>query len=103
MTTAFWCVVAFAWTIGTAEFTYRWWGNRLDPDDVPTRYDAQWFAYISTTTVGLGDFFINPEVMFVHDAFAFAFLFLTAFSVSELELTLCDSSWASVIDLCVCV
>jgi hypothetical protein len=79
----FWCLVAFAWTYATAEYTYRWWQDRLSPDDVPTIYDAQWFSYISTATIGLGDFYLDPEVIFIEDAFVFAFIFLAAFSVSE--------------------
>jgi hypothetical protein len=38
-----------------------------------------WFAYISTTTIGLGDFFLEPEIIFLEDVFRFSLLFLTGF------------------------
>eukprot|EP00529_Nitzschia_sp_RCC80_P015114 CAMPEP_0113464224 /NCGR_PEP_ID=MMETSP0014_2-20120614/13087_1 /TAXON_ID=2857 /ORGANISM="Nitzschia sp." /LENGTH=709 /DNA_ID=CAMNT_0000356291 /DNA_START=95 /DNA_END=2224 /DNA_ORIENTATION=- /assembly_acc=CAM_ASM_000159 len=87
MTTVFWCMVALAWTVATAEYTFRWWGDRLEPEDQPDRNDAQWFAYISTTTVGLGDYYLPPDVLFLHDAFIFAFIFLAAFSLFAAFLT----------------
>lgn len=82
MTTTFWCLVTWGWSVTLAEYTFRWWRERLEPEDVPTRLDAQWFSYISTATIGLGDFFLEPQVLFIHDAFVFSFIFLTGFAVS---------------------
>lgn len=48
-------------------------------EDYATRWDSVWFAYISTTTIGLGDFFLQPEVIFHEDVFRFSLLFLTGF------------------------
>jgi hypothetical protein len=41
--------------------------------------DGYWFAYISTTTVGLGDIFIEPETMQSRDLLIFPLLFLVGF------------------------
>jgi Ion channel len=41
--------------------------------------DAYWFAYISTTTVGLGDYFLEPEVFTRSDLMLFPMLFLFGF------------------------
>lgn len=38
-----------------------------------------WFAYISTTTIGLGDYFLQPEVMFLGQVFVFSWQFLFGF------------------------
>ena len=44
-----------------------------------TEKDAIWFAFISTSTVGLGDYYLQPEVMFGSDAMKFSVWFLTGF------------------------
>ena len=47
--------------------------------------DSYWFAYISTTTVGLGDFVLSPDVLLVEDiilwplSFLFGFVFMAGF------------------------
>jgi len=47
--------------------------------------DSYWFAYISTTTVGLGDFVLSPDVLLMQDiilwplSFLFGFVFFAAF------------------------
>ena len=47
--------------------------------------DAYWFAFITTTTVGFGDFYLPPEGLFVGDLvglwanFLIGFVFLSAF------------------------
>lgn len=38
-----------------------------------------WFAYISTTTVGLGDIYLDPEVIVTEDLMFFSFIFLIGF------------------------
>jgi hypothetical protein len=72
-----------AWTLGwmayLARQSYYWWSERWDAYDNVTKGESMWFAFISSTTVGLGDFFLPPEVIFLGDVFRFAFLFLTGF------------------------
>mmetsp|Transcript_40954 Transcript_40954/g.98046 ORF Transcript_40954/g.98046 Transcript_40954/m.98046 type:complete len:196 (-) Transcript_40954:61-648(-) len=46
--------------------------------------ESLWFAYISALTVGLGDFFLQPEVMFIEDVFIWSGIMLFGF----VELTL---------------
>jgi hypothetical protein len=41
--------------------------------------DGYWFSYISTTTVGLGDIFLEPEVIQTRDLIVFPLLFLVGF------------------------
>ena len=76
-----WGATAWGWMIVLATTTYRWWQIRLDEEEEkPTMWwDSVWFAYISTTTVGLGDLFLQPEMIFLEDLFAFSLLFLTGF------------------------
>jgi hypothetical protein len=41
--------------------------------------DGYWFSYISTTTVGLGDIFLEPETIQSRDLVTFPLLFLVGF------------------------
>jgi hypothetical protein len=41
--------------------------------------DGYWFSFISTTTVGLGDIFLEPEVIQARDLVTFPLLFLVGF------------------------
>jgi hypothetical protein len=51
---------------------------RLDEDmDFESAY---WFAYISTTTVGLGDFYLEPEVVTGFDLVYFPIIILIGFT-----------------------
>lgn len=65
-------------------------------------YDAYWFAFITTTTVGFGDYFLQPEGLFVSDLlglwanFLVGFVFLSAF-LTELS-QLFGSAFPSVSD-----
>ena len=38
-----------------------------------------WFAYISTTTIGFGDFVLSPDVFLAEDIFLWPFSFLVGF------------------------
>jgi hypothetical protein len=41
--------------------------------------DGYWFSYISSTTIGLGDIFLEPEVILTEDLVTFPLLFLVSF------------------------
>ena len=56
----------------------RAWTYRRLGEEMPFN-DAYWFAYISTTTVGLGDFSPRPEVIFFFDLLIISFTFLMGF------------------------
>jgi hypothetical protein len=73
-----WAGISAAWTFYLADRTLVWWNNRLIDFEVDP-WDSVWFAFISTTTIGLGDFFLQPEVIFIPDLFRFSLLFLTGF------------------------
>lgn len=55
-----------------------WNADRLGTSDVSFR-DGFWFAYISTTTIGLGDFILNPAVLVATDMIFWPFIFLLGF------------------------
>jgi hypothetical protein len=93
--TLFWGGNAFLWMYALGSRTRYWWQARVDYD--VSRRESFWFGFISSTTVGLGDYFLQPEVMFLEDVFRFALLFLTGFvffstflsSLSEFLVTRC--------------
>jgi hypothetical protein len=73
-----WAGISAAWTFFLADRTLVWWSNRLVDFEVDG-WDSVWFAFISTTTIGLGDFFLPPEQIFLPDLFRFSVLFLIGF------------------------
>lgn len=73
----FWAALLYLWMIAIACVYQQWKSVRLQ-DDV-TLFEAFWFSYISTTTVGLGDFFIDPDVLVVPDLLTFPVMFLISF------------------------
>jgi hypothetical protein len=74
----FWASVTTGWIFAIGKITRSWWNDRLEDFEYEW-WDSVWFAYISTTTVGLGDFFLQPEVIFLPDVVNFSLLFLTGF------------------------
>jgi len=74
---AVWGCTFVIWMFFLANSTLRWWQDRLV--DGPGTWEGVWYAYISITTIGLGDFFLQPEVVFLIDVFRHAGLFLTGF------------------------
>lgn len=57
----------------------EFWRLRLGDEDFANNEDIFWFAFISTTTVGLGDFYLQPEVTFASDVLQFSLMFLVGF------------------------
>lgn len=72
-----WGSLYYGWMIAIAGYTVIWKEERLAQDF--EFKDAFWFAYISTTTVGLGDFYLEPEVLQRDDLLIWPILFLFGF------------------------
>ncbi|KAG7345565.1 ion channel [Nitzschia inconspicua] len=75
---AFWAAATVLWLVIQATIGYAWWKDR-SPEVTFTRYDSLWWSYISLTTVGLGDYFLEPETMFTVDVFLWSLLFFIGF------------------------
>ncbi|KAG7345566.1 ion channel [Nitzschia inconspicua] len=76
-----WGFLGFLWIVVIAELGYLWWNSsRSPPNGHVERSDAMWWAYISMLTVGLGDFYLEPEFIFFQDVFVWAFVFLVGFT-----------------------
>ena len=75
----FWAILLYLWMLLIAYAYQQWKNNRLDQEtDLNVAY---WFSYISTTTIGLGDLYLDPEVLITPDLFTFPILFLVSFSL----------------------
>lgn len=74
----FWGVASVGWLALLASKGRAWWRERIPGYEV-TKGDSYWFAYISSLTVGLGDFYLQPEGMFVSDVFSWSSAMLTGF------------------------
>ena len=72
-----WAAIYYLWMLVIAATIREWKWRRLEED--MSYADGYWFAYISTTTVGLGDFYLEPEVILPHDLIVFPLLFLNGF------------------------
>jgi hypothetical protein len=89
-----WGALYYLWMLAIAAKTVVWKEGRLG-ESFGLR-DGYWFAYISTTTIGLGDMFLEPEVLFRRDVFIgtllllMGFTFLSSFLVKLTEVFL---SW----------
>lgn len=79
---AFW----YTWMLVIAAYYHNWRRERLQDDEFELK-DGYWFAYISTTTVGLGDFYLDPEVLIWGDLIVFPLLFLFGFVLLGMFLT----------------
>jgi hypothetical protein len=73
-----WCSIWLSWSYLIAIDVDMWWSARL-PDFEANSKDSLWFAFISTSTIGLGDYFLQPEVMFASDALKFSVYYLIGF------------------------
>ena len=72
-----WGVVYYAWMVLIAGIVVKWKEERLDLEF--EMHDSYWFAYISTTTVGLGDYYLEPGGIIGPDLATFPLLFLVGF------------------------
>ena len=77
--TMMWAVATYSWMF-VVSYNTREWKKDLLGNEMSQR-DGYWFAYISTTTVGLGDIYLEPEVFRNTDLVTFPVLFLTGFTL----------------------
>lgn len=73
-----WGSIWLCWSLLIATDADLWWQARL-PDFDADQSDTLWFAFISTSTIGLGDYFLQPEIIFASDALKFSVEFLVGF------------------------
>jgi Ion channel len=73
-----WGLLYYIWMalIAVATFEYKVYRVGDSSFDMNQGY---WFAYISSTTIGLGDQYLDPEVFLYRDLVAFALLLLVGF------------------------
>lgn len=82
-----WGIFYYVWMVLIA-YVYSWWRvERLGKGSAVSFSNAYWFSYISTTTVGFGDYFLEPEVIVGIDCFVFPVVFLLGFSILASFLT----------------
>lgn len=82
----FWGLIFYAWLCTIAAITMAWKKRRVGKE-IDFK-DAYWFSFISITTVGFGDFYLEQEAIALHDVFFFAMIFLIGFVLLASFLTM---------------
>lgn len=80
-----WGLFWYTWMV-LLSFSFMEWTKRRLFTDIHWQ-DAYWFSYISTSTVGLGDYFQTPEVLFINDLVQFSLSYLFGFVLLSTFLT----------------
>lgn len=73
-----WGCFYYIWMVVIAASTKAWKITRMGETDF-TMSDGYWFSYISSTTVGLGDIYLEPEGLLYRDLISFSLLLLVGF------------------------
>ena len=73
-----WGFFSVSWIVIIAYKARLFWDSRT-PDFEYTTGDSYWFSYITVLTVGLGDFVLQPQGMFISDVFQWTTLLLHGF------------------------
>ena len=76
--TLLWGFFTGSYIVLIAYHTRQFWDSRV-PDFTYTVGDSYWFSYISTLTVGLGDYYLQPQGIFIVDVFQWTTLMLHGF------------------------
>eukprot|EP00550_Attheya_septentrionalis_P007065 CAMPEP_0198281060 /NCGR_PEP_ID=MMETSP1449-20131203/1070_1 /TAXON_ID=420275 /ORGANISM="Attheya septentrionalis, Strain CCMP2084" /LENGTH=504 /DNA_ID=CAMNT_0043976691 /DNA_START=143 /DNA_END=1657 /DNA_ORIENTATION=- len=74
----FWMALLILWILFVAEIAI-WYNDARRVNSDLSLSDAMWWSYISTTTVGFGDFYIQPDVFLARDMFYIPLLLLISF------------------------
>lgn len=82
-----WGIFYYVWLLLIAYVYSRWRVERLGEDAAVPFSAAYWFSFISTTTVGFGDYYLEPEVIVGIDCLVFPVIFLLGFSTLASFLT----------------
>lgn len=96
-----WALLTCLWILFLGYRVSTWWEDRISDlvettttAEVPNKWwDSMWFAFISLTTIGLGDYFLYPEVVFLSDVFALSWQFLIGFTFFSGFLAKLSAVW----------
>ena len=86
----YWGALSYSWMLVEAMYTVKWKKYRLG-EDFPWN-DAYWLAYISTTTIGLGDFYYESTVITLDDLIVLPLMFLTGFVLLSNFIVKCTAT-----------
>ena len=75
-----WSLATFLYTMLVAWYARYYWDSYI-PHDVYTLGDSYWFSYVTLLTVGLGDYYVQPQGLFYQDVVSWAFLLLYGFGI----------------------
>lgn len=89
-----WGALYYLWSLLIASYYIHWSLIRLD--EVVSYKDAYWFAYITTTTVGLGDYYLEHAVLIGIDLLIWPLLILFGFVLLASFLTALKDTLAGV-------
>jgi len=90
----FWGVLWYTWMAFVALYAQFYWLDRMELSESNYSFrDAYWYGYISTTTIGLGDYYPQPEELYFGDVFAFSILMSLGFALLSSFL----GSWGDIL------
>lgn len=89
-----WGALYYLWSLLIASYYVHWSLSRLD-EEVSYK-DAYWFAYITTTTVGLGDYYLEHAVLIGIDLLIWPLLILFGFVLLASFLTALKDTLAAI-------
>mmetsp|Transcript_13012 Transcript_13012/g.22196 ORF Transcript_13012/g.22196 Transcript_13012/m.22196 type:complete len:681 (-) Transcript_13012:107-2149(-) len=81
-----WGALYYLWSLLIASY-YVYWNELRLPGETVTWNDAYWFAYITTTTVGLGDYYLDHAAIIGIDLLIWPLLILYGFVLLAAFLT----------------